>query len=164
MTRVMTSLRPCGASAARLPTGAEASLALEAGVVVAEGGVQHVRAHENVGVRVALDVLPRVAQDEGVGVDGECVDAELRKLKHELNLVEAHLAKVGCAPSIIFRREAGVDVEGRDAVAEQPFESGHIHGTDDIVGLTEGDEVLDHCVSKVEALEIDVGGDDEILG
>lgn len=107
MTRVMTSLRPCGASAARLPTGAEASLALEAGVVVAEGGVQHVRAHENVGVRVALDVLPRVAQDEGVGVDGECVDAELRKLKHELNLLQCQAIIVAIVGRIIRRQLEG---------------------------------------------------------
>ena len=84
---------------ADVEVGAEAALRFEARVVVAEGGVQHVRAHQHVRARVAPDELPRLEKHKGVGVDGQGVDSELRQVKHELHLVQAHLPKVGRAPA-----------------------------------------------------------------
>mmetsp|Transcript_29427 Transcript_29427/g.90192 ORF Transcript_29427/g.90192 Transcript_29427/m.90192 type:complete len:278 (-) Transcript_29427:224-1057(-) len=120
--------------------------------------------HQHTGIRVLAEVRERVTQNKCIGINGEAVDACLGKLKDKVHLVQAELAEIVRTPAIILGCEARAHEEGRNVAFLQPAACLVIECTNQVVRLIKCNEMLHKREGKVKPVEVDVGGDEHIVG
>ena len=118
------------------------TLVLQPLVAVAARGRELVRAHQHVRLRERAKVRQRVAHEEGVGVDGERVDAGAREIEDHLHLVQPeHPEGVRAPPSVRAGQLRVVDQVTRHAVLLEATQRLRVQRTDQKVRLVDGEQV-----------------------
>mmetsp|Transcript_17286 Transcript_17286/g.56539 ORF Transcript_17286/g.56539 Transcript_17286/m.56539 type:complete len:361 (-) Transcript_17286:771-1853(-) len=129
--------------------GEEARIGLETLVGISVCGDQVVGRHEHVGGGQVAEVGERVAQQEGVGVDGQAIDARLGQLEHQVHLVQAELPEVLRAPAVVVGGQPRAHEEGGNPARLETAARLIVQRPHQVVRLAEGDQMLDQCEGEV---------------